>query len=69
MMLIVAITTLAALLAATTTAAATPAVAALLPPAAAPCPCADPALCRPIQPVHQREVLGFSVDRSTPYER
>lgn len=56
----------AARLAASTAAAA---AAASVPPSAAPCPCADPALCKPVQTIHQREVFGFSVDRSTPYDR
>ena len=38
--------------------------AALVPPLAAPCPCSDPALCRPVQTVHQREVFGFSVSQA-----
>jgi uncharacterized protein (DUF697 family) len=67
---IVTIMALAALLAAGTAAAAATAAAVVpLPPAAAPCPCADPALCQPIQTSHEREVFGFSVDRSTPYDR
>lgn len=33
------------------------------------CPCADPANCRPVTAVHEREVFGFSGDQSAPYER
>ena len=58
-----------AALASAAAAAATAAVAtaALVPPGAAPCPCADPALCRPVQAVRQREVFGFSVSRDGQY--